>query len=448
MVYFSNEQDSFSDVLRKLFKMSKDFKSSPCKTKLSKATAGKLIECNRGTDTSKQDALQPKSITNCFTVPKFDYSSRIVHLINYNYQYHIASRIDGTISVYDFEEDPNAEKTLAKDEKDELDVEVNLFKHLHDYKVPIAANDKPIALIKVEKLDSILVPYISGKVFLIHIGDFKFEPFEIDLPEESPIDAFAINPDRENVVAYGGKEVDLKVVELFDENINSSVFKKDYKKFFNPRVVFAAKNVKNDHLDLRVPIWITNILFFKNDSNDNFKVLTSTRYGHLRVYDSNHGRKPMKNYQVCQTPILTLTFANEDQTEVIITDTNSLIARYSLTQVDEKAFKTNSASAGEIVKAVPKSLGKYTGGNTGATHAVQVVENIVAFAGLDRYLRVFDIESRELLAKVYLGVEVSSLLILDDEDEEEEEVRRKREAEEEEDEELWTQLDKKQKTST
>ena len=410
--------------------------------------SGKLIECNRGTDTSKQDVPQPKSITNCFTVPKFNYSSRIKHLINFNYQFFIASRIDGTVSVYDFEEDPNSKETLAEDEKDELDVNVNLFKHLHDYKVPIATGDKPIGLFKIEKLDSVLVPYASGKVYLIHVGDFKFEPLEINLPEENPIEAFAVSPDYENIIAYGGKEVDLKVVKLYDENLNSSIFKKDYKKLFKPEVVFAAKNVKNDHLDLRVPIWITGILFFKNDTKDSFKLITSTRYGHLRIYDSTHGRKPKKNYQVSQDPILTLTFADEHQNEVIVTGPNSLIAKYSLTQVDEKAFKTNSASAGEIVKAVPKSLGKYTGGNTGATYAVDVVENIVAFSGLDRYLRIFDVNTRELLAKVYLGVEVSSLVILDDEDEEEEEVKRKREAEAEEDEELWIQLDKKQKTST
>ncbi|KAI5958236.1 NSA1 [Candida theae] len=410
--------------------------------------SGKLIECNRGTDTSKEDSVQPKSITNCFTVPKFNYSSRITHLINYNYQYFIASRIDGTVSVYDYEEDTEARKILAADEKDELDLKANLFKHLHDYKVPIAARDKPIGLFKLEKLDSVLLPYTSGKVFLIYIGDFKFEPLEINLPVESPIEAFAVSPDFENIAAYGGKEVDLKVVELHDEKLNSSIFKKDYKNLFNPKVVFAAKNVKNDHLDLRVPIWITNILFFQNESKESFKLLTSTHYGHLRVYDSTHGRKPLKNYQVSQDPILTLTFADEEQKDVIVTGPNSLIAKYSLTQVDEKAFKTNSASAGEIVKAVPKSLGKYTGGNTGATYAVEVVENIAAFAGLDRYLRVFDVSTRELLAKVYLGVEVSSLVILDDEDEEEEEVKRKREAEEEEDEQLWNQLDKKQKTST
>ena len=102
-----------------------------------------------------------------------------------------------------------------------------------------------------------------------------------------------------------------------------------------------------------------------------------------------------------EKPIVTLTFANDEQTEIIVTDTHSLIAKYSLTQV-EKAFKTISASAGEIVKPVPKLLGKFTGGNTGATFGVHIYERIVAFAGLDRYLRVFDLESREILAKSIL----------------------------------------------
>ena len=93
-------------------------------------------------------------------------------------------------------------------------------------------------------------------------------------------------------------------------------------------------------------------------------------------------------------------------------------------------------------------MGKFTGGNTGATFGVHIYERIVAFAGLDRYLRVFDLESREILAKVYLGVEVSALLILDDEDTEDEETKKRKRKEEEDDEELWNQLDTKKKTHT
>ncbi|KAI5955891.1 NSA1 [Candida jiufengensis] len=403
------------------------------------SASAKIVICDRGTDTSKQDSQQPKSIQNCLIEPKLKYSSRIIHLLNYNYEYLIASRLGGIISIYDFEE---IEPSENKDEPVE-----DPYKHLHDFKIPVEKNDKPVDLIKIEKLDSILVPYSSGRLFLIHATDFNFEPLEIILPDTKPIDAFTINPEFENIFAFGGKENDLKVVELYDYKTNSKIFQQDYKEAFKPKILYQAKNVKNDHLDLRVPIWITNILFFNNGSNEKFKLITSTRYGQVRIYDSTHGRKPLKDYPICQTPILTLTFANEEQSEIIITDTHNLISKYTLDIIDEKAFKTNSATAGDIIKPVPKSLGRYTGGNTGATNAVQILEDIIAFAGLDRYLRVFDVESRELIAKVYVGVEVSSLIILDDEDEAEVEQKRKRDEQEQEDDEMWNQLDKKQKVT-
>ncbi|KAI3403718.1 NSA1 [Candida oxycetoniae] len=406
----------------------------------------KLAIFKRGTDTSKQDAIQPEAITNCLIQPYSNYGSRIIHLLNYNYQYLIASRYGGILSIFDFEE--KEEKENDKANKDDANEET-LFEHLHDYRIPVEKDDKPVALVKAEKLDSVFVAYESGKVFVIYIGDFKFEPLLINLSNSGPISAFTNNPRRENVFAYGGKENDLQIVELYDAKVNSTIFKKeDYRLVFSPKTIFKAKNVKNDHLNLRVPIWITNVLFFsdkKEGSCKHYNLITSTRYGQLRIYDTAHGRRPIKDFQVAEKPIVTLTFASEEENEVIVTDTHNMIAKYSLTQIDDKAFKTNSASAGNIIKPVPKLLGKFTGGNTGATFGVQIHEELATFAGLDRYLRVFDLDTRQVLAKVYLGVEASSLLIIDDEDEEDEDQKRKREEEEAEDEQMWDQLNKKQK---
>ena len=394
--------------------------------------SAKEVICNEGTDTSKQNATQPISIDNCLLEPSSSVKSRIIHFLSFNYQYLIGARLGGQVSVYELSDEESEEK----------------FKLLHNFELPVDAQDKPVALLRVEILDSILVAFESSKVFLIHINDsFDFKPLELVLPEYKPISAFAINPQAENIVALGGKEHDLQILQLFNKNINSTVFKKkNYENEFKPQIIFKAKNVRNDHLDLRVPIWITNILFAK--AAKGYKLVTSTRYGQIRLYDTAEGRKPRKDYKVTEKPIVTLAFANDEQTEIIVTDTHSLIAKYSLTQVDEKAFKTISASAGEIVKPVPKLLGKFTGGNTGATFGVHAYERIVAFAGLDRYLRVFDLGSREILAKVYLGVEVSALLILDDEDTEDEETKKRKRKEEEDDEELWNQLDTKKKTHT
>lgn len=401
----------------------------------------------RGTDTSKKDAIQPKSIKNICGEPEASSKTRITFLEEFENKFLVGARVGGEVSVYDYTDDD-----VEEEEK---------YKLVHNYKVDVTKDDKPVALITLVALDSILIAYESSKVFLIHFNqeEFDFDPVFIQLPVTKPIHTFERNQYEEGVFAYGGKENDVQIIKLYDQEVSTSIFKKkDWRKKFTPTTVFAGKNVKNDHLDLRVPISISKIRFFKDSPKNAYKFLTATRHGQLRVYDTTHGRRPVNDYQLCDKAIISLAFANEEQNEVIITDTHSLIAKYSLTKIDDKAFKTNSASAGTVIRPVPKLLGKFTeGGNTGATFAVETADDeIVATAGLDRYLRVFEIESRELLAKVYVGVEISSVVIVDTEDEIEEiedannkpALQRKRrrdiqEAEESDDEEIWRQLDEK-----
>ncbi|CAI5757960.1 unnamed protein product [Candida verbasci] len=391
--------------------------------------AAKEVVCVRGTDTSKQDGIKPKSIINYITEPTIGLDSRIIHLLNYNFQYVITSRLDGNVSIF----------TIPEEDEEE-----NKYELLKNFKIDIDEEDRPISLQKIEKLDSILVAYESCKMFIIPLIDDKFEiePIEIKLPKDiKNLHALTINPQFENILAVGGQEQDLKVLKFFDHKLNSTIFKKkDYESKFNVEVLYSAKNVKNDHLDMRVPIWITNILFLEG-TQDQFNIITSTRYGQIRIYDTKHGKKPIKDYKICEKPILKMKFANEEKTELILTNTHNLIGKYSLNKIDDHGYKLHSASAGDIYIPTPKLLGKFTGGNTGATFGIQVYEDIIAVGGLDRYLRVFDLESREVLAKVYLGVEISSLLILDEEDIDEESTKRKRQ-EEDDEEEIWNQLKK------
>ena len=175
--------------------------------------AAKEVVCNRGTDTSKQDATQPISISNYFIEPSATVKTRIIHLLSFNYQYVIGTRLGGQVSVYDLNEEVE-----EGDEK---------YKLLHNFELPVEKDDKPIALVKVEILESVIVAFKSCKIFLIHINDkFDFKPLEIKLPEAKPISAFTVNPEAENIIAVGGKEFDLQVIQLFSSKINSTIFKK------------------------------------------------------------------------------------------------------------------------------------------------------------------------------------------------------------------------------
>ncbi|ODV81990.1 uncharacterized protein CANTADRAFT_24693 [Suhomyces tanzawaensis NRRL Y-17324] len=407
----------------------------------------KEVICSRGTDTSKQDAVQPKSIKNYRVDTGNSFRNKITKLVNFQSTYLIGARVGGEVSIYDLvneEETPEEEK----------------YSLLHTYKLDVDQKDKPVSLIKLSPLDSILIAFESSKVFIIHFqGDeFDYAPIPVTLPSTKSINAFVANPNVEGVFAYGGQENDLQIIKLYEQPATGLMF--NDKVEFKPKVLFNAKNVKNDHLDLRVPVWISNILFLKDaPTPDAYKVLTSTRYGQLRIYDTTHGRRPVKDYKICEKAIVAMTFGDEQQESVIVTDVHNLIGKYSLIKEDEKALKIHSASAGDVVRPVLKLLGKFSqGGNTGATHALENAEDEVLVAGgLDRYLRVFDIETRDILAKVYLGVEVLSVLVDDLEDEEEEveegaekkiTIQRKRrrdieKAEESDEEEMWSKLDEK-----
>ncbi|KAK6464759.1 ribosome biogenesis protein NSA1 [Scheffersomyces coipomensis] len=412
----------------------------------------KEVIFNRGTDTSKKDGQQPISIKNFCTEPKVISKSR---LINFSDKYLVAAKLGGSLNIYEL---PDEEIEMEDEEK---------YKLLHSYNLEVEKGDVPIALIANDELESIIVAYESSKVFIINLSneDFNVDPILINLDINKPIAAFVENPYEHGTFAYGGKEVDVKIIRLFEKNVNHEIFsKKDYKKSFIPKELFKAKNAKNDHLDLRPQIWISQILFFKDQPTNGYKFITATRYGQIRLYDTTHGRRPIKDFKLCDKPIITLSFVNENESEIIVTDTHNLIAKHSLTLVDENAHKTISASAGVIIKPVAKLLGKFSeGGNTGATFGVASNGEILVTGGLDRYVRVFDIESRELLGKVYLGVEISSILIVDDEDEIEEadivneapiiQKRKRRdiatEAKEESDEEdLWNELEINEKKST
>lgn len=401
----------------------------------------KEVICSRGTDTSKQDSIQPKSTRNVCEEEGTSVKTRILQLVNFKSTFLIGSRAGGSVSVYDI----NHEE----------------YELVHNYQLPVSGDDKPIALIKYEDSDVVFSAYESGRVFVIHLnnGFFDLKPFELQIPGNRPISAFVIHPHEHGVFACGGKENDLRVITMFKGKITEDIFKKETcGKFFTPTVLFTAKNVKNDHLDLRAPVWISKILFFNEKPKDGYKLITATRYGQIRLYDTTHGKRPAHDYKVCDKPIISLNFADSEQEEIIISDTHNLVAKFSLAQIDSKAYKTNSASAGQIVKPVAKLLGKYAaGGNTGAIFGIDISDNtLIATGGLDRYLRVYDVKSRDICAKVYLGVQISDVIILDNEDEEEEEAedqkssrhKKKRrvlnEEDESDEEELWQALEDNQ----
>ena len=174
-----------------------------------------------------------------------------------------------------------------------------------------------------------------------------------------------------NVVATGGQKNDLKI---WDMN--------------NPQEpIFRAKNVRNDFLDLEVPVWVTDMAFLP----DARRVVTCTNYHQVRLYDPKQQRRPVADIEWGEHPLKALTLHPNGY----------------------QVFVGNSCGDMALIdlRGKPYVMQKYKGG-AGSIRSIEChgTEPLVASCGLDRYLRVHDINTKQLLHKYYLKSRLNCLL--------------------------------------
>ncbi|GAB5585656.1 Ribosome bioproteinsis protein nsa1 (NOP7-associated protein 1) [Umbelopsis nana] len=238
-----------------------------------------------------------------------------------------------------------------------------------------------------------------------------------------------VHPEKSHILAVGGKERELT---LYDLNVLSGRSKSEsaapstaannttkYKKQKESEKgqIFQAKNVKNDYLDLRVPVWITDLTFINDEAT---RIAIGTHYHQIRVYDTKAARRPVLDVEIGKTPIKRISVGiNDDQ--ILYADTTN-----HLGAVEVKAGK---------VVAQYKGL---TGAAAAFCTATQKDNNekFVASVSLDRFLRVHETASihRKLIDKAYLKQRLTTILV--DEDYEVE----KPPTEEQEDDEIWNSM--------
>ncbi|KAM4617306.1 WD repeat-containing protein 74 [Discoglossus pictus] len=173
-------------------------------------------------------------------------------------------------------------------------------------------------------------------------------------------------------VATGGKENDLKIWDL--------------QKPEEP--IFRAKNVRNDWLDLRVPVWIRDLDFIPESD----KVVTGTSYHQVRIYDpSCPQRRPVLEVLFDEDPITALSVAPDGRSVVV----------------------GNSHGNMGVIDLRKGRLLRVLKGSAGSVRAMQCHASmpLVASCGLDRFLRIHNYSDKELLHKVYLKSRLNCLLM-------------------------------------
>ncbi|TDH15460.1 hypothetical protein EPR50_G00031650 [Perca flavescens] len=180
------------------------------------------------------------------------------------------------------------------------------------------------------------------------------------------------SPVHPHKVATGGKENGLKVWDLERPE----------------KPVFAAKNLRDDWLDLRRPQWVRDMAFIP----DSDKVVTCTGYHQVHVFDpSTPQRRPVLEVEYGEYPLTALSLPAAGDA-VVVGNTRGQMAVLDLRR--------------GLVRGALKGL-------AGGVRALQChpSQPLVASCGLDRFLRIHGLEDRAPRHKVYLKSRLNCVLL-------------------------------------
>ncbi|KAL1123865.1 hypothetical protein AAG570_001635 [Ranatra chinensis] len=178
---------------------------------------------------------------------------------------------------------------------------------------------------------------------------------------------------QHDVLATGGKENDLKLWDVA-----------------TGKQTFTAKNVRHDSLELRVPIWVTDITFLQGSK----KVAVTTKYGHVRLYDpSTCTRRPVVSVQIPEQALTCISCSSKDHHVIVGSGTGQM----NLVDLRSKGLVMN----------------KYKG-FVGGIKAIgcSADEPYIASVSLDRHFRIHHLFTKELLFKVISTLKFITLKLL------------------------------------
>ncbi|CAJ0891848.1 13093_t:CDS:2 [Entrophospora sp. SA101] len=226
-------------------------------------------------------------------------------------------------------------------------------------------------------------------------GIITYQPISIDNESSFPITSFSISkdlcrlrvhPKSHNIFGCCGKEYELTIWDVNSYKEGSCPFSSQSKKESKPGLIWKAKNLRNDFLDLRVPVWNTDMQFLNDDAT---KIVVGTKYNQIRIYDTKVKRRPVLDLSIGEHPVVSL-IVGRNLNEILFSNTAG-----NLFSID---VRTGFAGAVSSMEVDSKST-------------------YLATVSLDRFLRVHEMSGKHnLLQKIYLKQHLTSVLV-NDEDE-------------------------------
>lgn len=167
----------------------------------------------------------------------------------------------------------------------------------------------------------------------------------------------------ENYALFGGKGVEANIWDL-EKGIK----------------IWTAKSPPKNSLGIFTPTWFTSASFL---SEDHRKFVAGTNFHQVRLYDISAQRRPAMSIDFRETPI-TAVSEDIDGHKIYIGNGSG-----DLASIDIRTGKLLGCFIGKCSGSI-KSIARH--------HELPVI----ASCGLDSYLRIWDVNSRQLLSAVFL----------------------------------------------
>ncbi|XP_010549427.1 PREDICTED: WD repeat-containing protein 74 isoform X2 [Tarenaya hassleriana] len=183
---------------------------------------------------------------------------------------------------------------------------------------------------------------------------------------------FAKVDGSENFALSGGKRVEVNIWDL-DKCAK----------------IWNAKSPAKDSLGIFTPTWFTSAAFLSDDNHRKF--VAGTNSHQVRVYDISAQRRPVLSFDFRETAIKSVA---ED------TDGNTIYVGNGSGDLASFDIRTG------------KMMGCFVGKCSGSIRSIvrHPLHHVIASCGLDRYVRVWDVKTRQLLSSVFLKQHLTGLV--------------------------------------
>ncbi|KAG5899141.1 hypothetical protein JTB14_027334 [Gonioctena quinquepunctata] len=217
--------------------------------------------------------------------------------------------------------------------------------------------------------DSLVIAKFDG---IVNIWDNKkSNSFKIDFDEKGTLDCVVLNKSRENIIGTGGEFNDFKLWDIETH-----------------QCVFQAKSLGHDYLNLPIPTSVRGITFFTDTPNLS---ACCTKEGHVLLYDDRAQRRPIMKFLEKKASYTCITSAHRER-QCLVGTTRGYMQLLDLKTA--KCLKTFTTFTGSVTSIVCDPLEPY-----------------VATTSLDRHLRIHNLETKELVHKVYMKQSLTRLLM-------------------------------------